>query len=274
MGNSLRRCEALLAEVLQWRHPKLLLAAAKAQQQRQPSPTTKAATTAQSAQSVQSAQAAESAQSAQAPQGPHSTESTESAESSAETADATSLSLAIRCCDCSQMNRSLGAGFSARAYFSAAHVEDAAPSERPTVNLCVENLRGGRAEVAEALVHEMVHAYDHCARGRDLTACEQLACSEVRAAREAECRATFGGGAGQLWCTLAGADPEAGPDLEAGSVCGWFQKRCAKATARSSTEAVFPGRGAACVDAVFERCFRDLAPFAPFERNPSDQQDK
>ena len=56
----------------------------------------------------------------------------------------------------------------------------------PTVVLCANRLAGDD-DVEEALVHELVHAYDYVARGMDLTECPFLGCSEVRAAREAEC---------------------------------------------------------------------------------------
>ena len=48
--------------------------------------------------------------------------------------------------------------------------------------ICNNHL-SAQEEVSHALVHELVHAYDHC-RGADLdwTDCEHHACSEVRAA--------------------------------------------------------------------------------------------
>ena len=111
----------------------------------------------------------------------------------------------IRCCDCSKLD-GIASSF-ARAYFSAPHLEDTASAERPLVTLCANRLRDG-AEVREALTHELVHAFDHCVARRDLTRAESLACSEVRAAREAECRDNFGGGPREL-CKLLGVDPMA-----------------------------------------------------------------
>lgn len=63
-----------------------------------------------------------------------------------------------------------------------------------------------------------------------------LACSEIRAAREAECYRSF--------------------PLE------WLRKRCVTSTATRSTQNMFPAQGAACVAEVFERCMADTRPFS------------
>lgn len=44
----------------------------------------------------------------------------------------------------------------------------------------------------EALLHEMVHAYDHQVRGVDIGRIDGLAASEVHAMRECECRGCWG----------------------------------------------------------------------------------
>ena len=69
----------------------------------------------------------------------------------------------------------------------------------------------------------------------DLTNCAELAYSEIRAAREAECHYT----------------PQ---------VCSWFKKQCVKSTATRSTATLFPEEGAKCVMGVFETAFRDMGP--------------
>lgn len=71
----------------------------------------------------------------------------------------------------------------------------------------------------------------------DLTNCAELAYSEVRAAREAECHYT--------------------PQL-----CSWFKKQCVKNTATRSTSTLFPDQGAACVTQIFEQAYRDVGPTA------------
>lgn len=207
----------------------------------------------------------------------------------------------IRCCDCSKLD-GIASSF-ARAYFSAPHLEDTASAERPLVTLCANRLRDG-AEVREALTHELVHAFDHCVARRDLTRAESLACSEVRAAREAECRDNFGGGPREL-CKLLGVDPMANRKERAGAadaaggsatlqpgaaratsaaataaaqgplkrdltvdVCEWFKRRCAMRYAIKSVDAVFPSEGARAVRAVVHECFADHHPFSDFAEVP------
>lgn len=84
------------------------------------------------------------------------------------------------------------------------------------------------------LAHELVHAFDH-SRGLPLHACEGLAFSEVRAAREGECKGFF---------------PH-----------DWLRRRCVRLQAVDST-ASFHTRAQAeeCVARVFEEAMADLAP--------------
>ncbi|CAM9375597.1 unnamed protein product, partial [Discosporangium mesarthrocarpum] len=81
-----------------------------------------------------------------------------------------------------------------------------------TAVLCANRLRSA-GELEEALVHELVHAFDWCVARRDLLDCQGLAWSEVRAAREAEC----------------GAASRSFP-------CSFFRKRCTRAAAERSTQ--------------------------------------
>lgn len=69
----------------------------------------------------------------------------------------------------------------------------------------------------------------------DLTNCAELAYSEIRAAREAECHYTS-------------------------QLCSWFKKQCVKSTATRSTATLFPEEGAKCVMGVFEAAFKDMGP--------------
>ncbi len=72
-------------------------------------------------------------------------------------------------------------GLNARAYF------EAPPAK---IVLCSNKLYTP-SEVEESLVHELVHAYDYVVYGANLENCMELARSEVRAAREAECHYSF-----------------------------------------------------------------------------------
>ncbi len=80
----------------------------------------------------------------------------------------------IRCMPCPK-------GLNARAYF------EAPPAK---IVLCSDKLHTP-LEVEESLVHELVHAYDYVVYGANLENCMELAKSEVRAAREAECHYSF-----------------------------------------------------------------------------------
>ncbi len=81
----------------------------------------------------------------------------------------------IRCC------ASCPKGLNARAYF------EAPPAK---IVLCSDKLYTS-LDVEESLVHELVHAYDYVVYGAKLENCMELARSEVRAAREAECHYSF-----------------------------------------------------------------------------------
>lgn len=99
--------------------------------------------------------------------------------------------------------------------------------------ICTNGL--ARKDVEEVVVHELVHAYDFCVQGADLSACYALAASEVRAAREAECFY--------------------GPAL---SKTDWLE--CIRERATRSTENLKPDTGAKCVEIMFEKAMKDVAP--------------
>jgi hypothetical protein len=90
-----------------------------------------------------------------------------------------------------------------------------------------------RDDIEQLLTHELVHAVDHHVTKLDLTTCGGLACSEVRAAKFAECNASW----------------------ELGGV----KKRCARNFAKMSTRMVFgPVDGSLCVDHVLNECFEKV----------------
>lgn len=99
------------------------------------------------------------------------------------------------------------------------------------------------------------------------TSCEELACSEVRAAREAECRAHFNGGLGEVFCIALGADPfenntDGGP---VSTICRYFKKQCVREQARRSISTVFPREGPKCVQRIFERCYAQTEPLTEIQ---------
>ena len=88
-------------------------------------------------------------------------------------------------------------------------------------------------EMEQVLVHELVHVFDVLKLRLDLRECDNLAYSEVRAAREAECRHA------------------------------WFSTHsCIQNKATVATNNLFPGpKGRACVSNVFDKAVRDRRPF-------------
>jgi hypothetical protein len=88
------------------------------------------------------------------------------------------------------------------------------------------------SEMEQVLVHELLHVYDVRVHGLDLRSCENLAYSEVRAARDAECK--------DAW--LAG-------------------RYCVPNKAYMATSNLFPPKEAkACLARVFDDAMADTAP--------------
>jgi hypothetical protein len=101
------------------------------------------------------------------------------------------------------------------------------------VVLCSNRLNvSNQREIEEVLVHELVHAYDSHVQKLDFSSCLDLAYSEVRASREAECY--------QTWL---------------------LQDHCIKATAAQATDTMFPKQGRGCVQQVFAAAMADHKPF-------------
>eukprot|EP01025_Chloroclados_australasicus_P039608 TRINITY_DN4109_c0_g2_i1.p1 TRINITY_DN4109_c0_g2~~TRINITY_DN4109_c0_g2_i1.p1 ORF type:complete len:206 (-),score=13.25 TRINITY_DN4109_c0_g2_i1:282-830(-) len=103
-------------------------------------------------------------------------------------------------------------------------------------------------EVRNALVHELIHAYDHCrVRDMDLRNCKHHACSEVRAANlSGDCKwyqeflrgnATLGNGGQHRKCALRRAQ-----------ISMAMNEHCKY-------------RAEECVEEVFEECMNDTTPF-------------
>jgi hypothetical protein len=93
--------------------------------------------------------------------------------------------------------------------------------------------RSGVAEMEEILVHELIHVYDVRKLQLDLRSCENLAYSEVRAAKQAEC---YG---------------------------GWFtSSQCVSQKAFTATQNLFPVQASRqCVQNVLQAALRDDRPF-------------
>jgi len=147
----------------------------------------------------------------------------------------------------------------ARAYFAAPNIKDLESEEKPRIVMCANALHS-RQEVREALRHELVHAFDHCVSQRDLAEPYGLACSEIRAAREAECRDNFHNLMGEIFCKKV-VRADAYSDTQDNMICRQLKESCAKHYATLSVRAVFPQNGLRCVREQFGPCYSDFAPF-------------
>lgn len=101
--------------------------------------------------------------------------------------------------------------------------------------LCQNRLYGKDA-ISEALVHELIHAYDYDLKRTDFSTCEGLAYSEVRAAREAECNSNF--------------------------PIQWLRDNCIYNHAGRSTANLHPSDGYRCVRKVYIEAMNDKSPFS------------
>lgn len=108
-----------------------------------------------------------------------------------------------------------------------------------SVIVCHNRVDAERAEVEEILTHELVHLYDVQTLKLDLQECENLAYSEVRAAKAAECRDSWH------------------PQL---------QSYCVRQKAICATNNLFPLEGRGCIQRVFQHAFSDNRPFQPKQK--------
>jgi hypothetical protein len=105
-----------------------------------------------------------------------------------------------------------------------------------SIVLCHNRIHGTRHEMEEILTHELVHLYDVQTLQLDLQQCENLAYSEVRAAKAAECRDTWS---------------------------QFMKSYCVKQKAICATNNLFPMEGRKCIQTVFQKAFDDNRPFPP-----------
>jgi len=132
----------------------------------------------------------------------------------------------------------------ARAYFAADALSNPNPRP-PDIVLVATQLKSAR-ELEHALVHELVHALDHV-NGMDMTQCDALACSEVRANGKVEC-----GMAVQPWSAIGLACGAGGADSR---LCLALRRRCTLQSAVRATGNVFgPDDALASVHRVFDQC--------------------
>jgi Peptidase M76 family len=127
-----------------------------------------------------------------------------------------------------------------------------------------------RDEMDEILTHELVHVYDVRVLAKDLLQCHNLAYSEVRAAREAECSRFLKSTTTTTTTTATAGGWFPGNLLASASsnsnhTSYWNRishQHCVRDKAMASTRNLFPADAKSCIDAVFERAFADERPFS------------
>lgn len=134
-------------------------------------------------------------------------------------------SLEIICQKCSNTGPEGGA----RAFVKGPH---------PLSIVLCSNRLFSKEDIEQVLIHELVHVFDIYVRKWDLTNCQTLAKSEVRAARLAEC---------------------------ANSSMNITNRYCSKDKARVATTNMFPDIGMKCVADVFDSAMEDYLPFGSQE---------
>lgn len=97
--------------------------------------------------------------------------------------------------------------------------------------LCTNRLQ--EWDLEEALTHELVHAYDYSNNRYDFGGCEGLACTEIRAAANAECKGPF--------------------------LFDWMRQKCIKENAVNSTKNFFADADK-CVDRMYSKAMQDDSP--------------
>ena len=129
----------------------------------------------------------------------------------------------FNCTDCSKA----GVELNARAFLMDNPLE---------IVLCVNKL--DKSEIREVMIHELIHAHDFSLNRYNMSTCEGLASSEIRAAREAECEKI----------------PSYYPTF--------MKNSCIRYHATKSTCLLFPIEGISCVHKSFPKSINDTFPFS------------
>ena len=156
-----------------------------------------------------------------------------------------------------------------------------------SIVLCHNRIDSETKEVEEILTHELVHLYDVQTLQLDLSDCETVAYSEVRAAREAECHKGVQDALKSkedhakavndyLDSDSTEASSTSGPGLVK-QITQTLEKHvytpyCVKKIALGATQNMFPSRGKACLNKVWEKAYNDHRPFGRTVQQQQQQQ--
>lgn len=161
-----------------------------------------------------------------------------------------------------------------------------------SIVLCHNRIHSDADEVEEILTHELIHLYDVQTLQLDLADCETVAYSEVRAAREAECarglleaataakanrndggetasannndKATDDSSSSSSrnpWSSSLTGMQTAATNLKESISENVIRPYCVKSIALGATQNMFPSRGKACLNKVWETAYADHRPF-------------
>jgi len=131
-----------------------------------------------------------------------------------------------------------------------------------SIVLCTNRLQS-LEEIQQVLVHELIHVYDVRQLKLDLTSCQELAYSEIRAAKHAECAST--------------APTDNNPNNLSSLLklpTTLFQTSCIKSKATAATSNLFtkPGQAKDCINRVFTKAMNDTRPFSSFSSGTTTTQ--
>eukprot|EP01135_Chromosphaera_perkinsii_P012001 Nk52_evm9s2568 gene=Nk52_evmTU9s2568 len=118
------------------------------------------------------------------------------------------------------------------------------------VVLCEESLFS-QTLVEETLIHELIHAFDHCRAKVDWADCRHHACSEIRAANlSGDCRFVR---------EFQKLNVRVGKWSKMHQEC--VRRRAELSVSLNPNCQRYPNQAKRSVDAVWETCFKDRAPF-------------
>ncbi|OEU18351.1 hypothetical protein FRACYDRAFT_236628 [Fragilariopsis cylindrus CCMP1102] len=159
-----------------------------------------------------------------------------------------------------------------------------------SIVLCHNRINSDVDEIEEILTHELTHLYDVQTLQLDLTDCETVAYSEVRAAREAECSKYITNHRRQQNQQNQNQQQESnsnnkknsngnGIDTILPSIIteSWSKAQhsyCVKNIALGAIQNMFPQRGVGkqCLNKVWEKAYKDHRPFNTTDRSTNTQR--
>ena len=130
-----------------------------------------------------------------------------------------------------------------------------------SIILCHNRIHSNIDEIQEILTHELIHLYDVQTLQLDLSDCETVAYSEVRAAREAEC--TDLDAILQSSTSSTSTSKNFVQELTSTLEQHVYKPYCVRSIALGATRNMFPSEGTRCLNKVWETAYHDHRPFPP-----------